>query len=314
MTTSIFNATEISGLADPTYFSSASNKHYIDVISSNIILNTKSSSGTWEYMSSQRVGSNYYYADNTQFFSTSYAGEGVYQYYVNADMANMDVVWSNSVSQYMLYMGGNLPSIGINTSNIGDYTLVVGGSIKSNSLSSQAISGGILLSEELHYSPWGSVSYLGMKFSGGVDDQLTKIGTISNDNPELQMGYFKTPEDDIAIRFYSNQVRFLGTDINSTPNMQVTNGTVSIGPYTFDYHPYTLTVSGSIYGKSVSSQSISGQWTSPLYQSLTDAGDASTRPGQIIRTSGNDNGTWVWISIFGGSTYKWMQLTYLTGV
>jgi hypothetical protein len=65
----------------------------------------------------------------------------------------------------------------------------------------------------------------------------------------------------------------------------------------------------------VSSQGrMSGQWWIPLHTSLTTAGAASTRPGQIIRTSGNANGTWVWMSIYGGTTYNWMQLTYLTGV
>jgi hypothetical protein len=58
---------------------------------------------------------------------------------------------------------------------------------------------------------------------------------------------------------------------------------------------------------------ISGQWQVPLYTNLTNAGNASTRPGQLIRTSGNSSGTWVWVSIYGGSNYQWMQLTYLTG-
>jgi hypothetical protein len=65
---------------------------------------------------------------------------------------------------------------------------------------------------------------------------------------------------------------------------------------------------------SVSSQAgISGNWQAPLFASLTAAGDAVDRPGQIIRTSGNTHGTWVWISIYGGSSYDWMQLTYLAG-
>jgi len=65
----------------------------------------------------------------------------------------------------------------------------------------------------------------------------------------------------------------------------------------------------------VSSQAgISGNWRVPLFGSLTEAGAANTRPGQLIRTSGNANGTWVWISIWDGATspnYQWMQLTYL---
>jgi hypothetical protein len=65
----------------------------------------------------------------------------------------------------------------------------------------------------------------------------------------------------------------------------------------------------------VSSQAgISGNWQVPLFGSLTEAGAANTRPGQLIRTSGNSNGTWVWISIWDGATspnYQWMQLTYL---
>ena len=65
---------------------------------------------------------------------------------------------------------------------------------------------------------------------------------------------------------------------------------------------------------SVSSSRISGQWISPLYTNLTGAGNASTRPGQIIRTSGNADGTWIWISIFGGSTYQWKELANLSGV
>jgi len=65
---------------------------------------------------------------------------------------------------------------------------------------------------------------------------------------------------------------------------------------------------------SVSSSRISGQWISPLYTNLNDAGNANTRPGQIIRTSGNADGTWVWISIFGGSTYQWKELSNLSGV
>jgi len=60
----------------------------------------------------------------------------------------------------------------------------------------------------------------------------------------------------------------------------------------------------------VSSASISGQWRTPLYLSLTAAGAASTKPFKIICTSGNANGTWVWISVYNGSSYQWNQITY----
>jgi len=60
----------------------------------------------------------------------------------------------------------------------------------------------------------------------------------------------------------------------------------------------------------VSSQAISGQWRTPLFTSLTAAGAASTKPFKIICTSGNANGTWVWISVYNGSAYQWNQLTY----
>jgi len=102
-----------------------------------------------------------------------------------------------------------------------------------------------------------------------------------------------------------------------------------------NYHPSGFVISGAEYSQaylhssnsdihvkdtthavfaSVSSQAgISGNWHLPLFGNLTDAGSASTRPGQLIRTSGNSDGTWVWVSIYGGSSYDWMLLTYLTG-
>jgi len=57
---------------------------------------------------------------------------------------------------------------------------------------------------------------------------------------------------------------------------------------------------------------ISGQYVTPLFTSKTAAGAASTRPGQIIRTSGNANGTWVWMSIYNGSAYEYVQLAVST--
>ena len=68
----------------------------------------------------------------------------------------------------------------------------------------------------------------------------------------------------------------------------------------------------AVFASVSSTAGISGSWMAPLYESLTDAGAAISRPGQIIRTSGNSDGTWVWISIYGGSSYNWMQLTYLS--
>jgi len=62
---------------------------------------------------------------------------------------------------------------------------------------------------------------------------------------------------------------------------------------------------GGLVAGSVSSQNISGSWTTPLHVSKPTAGDY---PGQIIRTSGNANGTWVWISVYNGSAYEWIQL------
>ena len=75
----------------------------------------------------------------------------------------------------------------------------------------------------------------------------------------------------------------------------------------------TITAAGFKTAGGISGN-ISGSWTVPLYPSLTAAGTAVNRPGQIITTSGNANGTWVWISIYGGSTWNWMQLSYLSGV
>ena len=59
----------------------------------------------------------------------------------------------------------------------------------------------------------------------------------------------------------------------------------------------------------VSSQTISGSWITPLYVGKPTA---SEHPGHIIRTSGNANGTWVWMSVYNGSAYEWIQLAIST--
>lgn len=58
-----------------------------------------------------------------------------------------------------------------------------------------------------------------------------------------------------------------------------------------------------------SAGNISGQWITPLYVGKPTA---SNHPGEIIRTSGNANGTWVWISVYNGSAYEWVQIAMST--
>jgi hypothetical protein len=65
-------------------------------------------------------------------------------------------------------------------------------------------------------------------------------------------------------------------------------------------------IGGNFYGTPTISSQISGtQLISRLY---TSKPTAANHAGEIIRTSGNANGTWVWISVYNGSSYEWIQI------
>lgn len=81
------------------------------------------------------------------------------------------------------------------------------------------------------------------------------------------------------------------------------------------YASYKHSANRNMKYTSVSSTRISGQWRVPLYSNLTAATNppTATQFGNIIMTSGNASGTWVWIAIKSdNTTYQWNQLTYAT--
>ena len=67
----------------------------------------------------------------------------------------------------------------------------------------------------------------------------------------------------------------------------------------------TLTIDGSI-----SSQSISGSWTTPIYRGTGKPTAGAGFEGKIIRTSGSGtNKTYVWVCVRNSAgNYEWIQL------
>jgi hypothetical protein len=190
--------------------------------------------------------------------------------------------------------------------------------IRTNSISSQSISGGTLKNTTIYTSLITD------------SDRLISPNSIQFSNDEIKISCYDRHiidigGDDRRIHIRSGSIwghkdgTTLGYSIDPVFGIAINSPTSFTAGYWLqvwgDISGNSLTTnnisSNIIKTKCVSSQGkISGQWVTPLYGSLTAAGAASTRPGQIIRTSGNADGTWVWISVYNGSAYQWNQLTY----
>ena len=167
----------------------------------------------------------------------------------------------------------------------------------------------------LYKNKWSSFS--SQNISGGSYGGFVTLRRAANENTTLKFREGTTDN-------YGFTLEYNGAGTNNFKVIRNSNSSVGNDVITIDRDTGVIDVDSTIISNSISSQAISGgsikgkisgsSFTLPLYPNLTAAGAASTRPGQLIRTSGNSNGTWVWMSLYGGSSYQWMQLTYLSGV
>lgn len=300
--------------------------------SSNSNNKFKASSGIWNFVSSQKISSNYIKTypfivtnnrvgigianPSTQMhvLSGAYFGQktlvGINQGFVTVKLTPDDNLgYIQALKMHAekngldtLY-GFNGTAVGANNTNIGIYGWAAGAT---TNWGLYIDAGNARFNQNVKI--YGATS--GTKFSGGVF--YTKSDSPIDNRQLTNKLYVDTISSNTKSKYYPSS---LGHQFTNSGTILTRSFQSSQRVYErFDHTSYHGTGS-SIKVASLSSQGVSyGQWVIPLYESLTTAGVASSRPGQIIRTSGNDNGTWVWISIYGGTNYYWMQLTYLRGV
>ena len=246
----------------------------------------KASSGTWVFVSSNRIWTDGYISSQ----------QGIYTNFISANASNLSTgggldgstVSSNfflkssgqTIWDWYFVSGINIYDISsvvhsnfLHSSN-SNIHFAANSNLTANSISANSISGSFTT---------GDLTLNANTISGLIDPTWPSSATNKH--------YVDTISSNIvnnAIGSYYPSYLGHGLSLHSSNS---------------DIHVKTTT--HAVFASVSSTAGISGNWIAPLHVSKPTA---SNYPGQIIRTSGNANGTWVWMSVYNGSAYEWIQL------